>query len=535
MSPFKKIGGLVGVAAAFAATGVLLINNGGGGPTGTGLYHQFLSLSGTLTCTHDPIAEDYTHALAGNHVCSSPSKAYNAAQCGEAVGMEPGNYPGFALTGANGTAKTCASTGNCQYRRGLFYPSYGPSPITDYSGCVTFEPDGGGTPRSCAVQITGPNARETAIGLPGMLMIGLPYVRIKNMCVNDPNTTGKTVSGLQITWLSQEGGTACTTTAPQPHDIVVDGVKVVGATLAMTSVTTTSVINSEFTGGIDAVGSSEEGSYILNNTVNGVPMPQGQCVSATYPSLTQTQLNGANNAIDFNYIHDQIEATPPGPHIDGLHIREMNDFEIIGNRIQNVPQFQINIESQGLGTGVRNLDNFVVVLNVLDKPCSNQTLAPPNGSGTCVPLRTLALLCHSSSADTITNGLIAYNTVNGYVSLENSGVTCGASAFAGIVVLGNVESQAATTCNLQGAIDRYNTYGSGTCDAATEISVPNPWTNPAFPAYDYSLLAGSAAINFVPTSVTVGAATINCPPTDIAGNVRPHTGNANCAAGALEP
>src|SRR5665213_2259812 len=98
--------------------------------------HEFVSLSGSNTCTRNPSLVDYTTAATDGNVCLAFDKAYQIAQQGDTVPIETGKYGLQSIT--NDGTKTSAN-GRCYL--GVYSNGDFPSPQT--AGCVTLAPDSG--------------------------------------------------------------------------------------------------------------------------------------------------------------------------------------------------------------------------------------------------------------------------------------------------------------------------------------------------------------------------------------------------------
>jgi hypothetical protein len=215
-----------------------------------------------------------------------------------------------------------------------------------------------------------------------------------------------------------------------------------------------------------------------------------------------------------------------------LHWRASNSW-IINNKFINCAQQNISVQT--FGANVPIIDNLQIVGNVFDQPCSNQ-------GSPCGKIGSLVIIC-SGGTDTVTNILVAYNSIWGSPGFQKDNCT-NPTPFAGAAVVGNIFRYNSTnfSCTSYASVGinlLYNIWDNGStvaCDPTNHILTTStfPWVHPDPPDYNFALSDGSEAENFVPASVISGGRTVACPSKDIAGILRPKLGNTKCSAGAYE-
>jgi hypothetical protein len=421
--------------------------------------------------------------LAPNKPCLTFNRAYQLASPGDVVDVAPGTY-GDQVISYDATKPT---NPHCNA-----YPG-----MVDLSGCITFEPAGGGAPRSAEVTI-------------GALRPFGSFVRARNM----------TVGGVGVQWLGGLNGVLCKN--PQPHDFVFEGLQFApDTTFHDSSAYDVSLLDSDIGPNHDSPGTIQISAY--------------NCAGVMPPS----QLLPNHVYFDHVHIHDLLQTVKSnGPncsndpqqffcnHMECIHWNAGNDGLITNSRFENCAQQDISLETNGGLTS--NIDGFRAIGNTFDAPCSNQRTVAQGG--TCGTIGTLLLIAHTPG-DSVTNAHVLFNSINGQVSWQPD---VAGNLFTGATEIGNLLNTAAqsyycTTTSALGIQRGYNVRLSGgaTCDPTEATVTAMPWVAPAAPSYDFHLQPGSPVENLVP--VTSGP----CPTFDMDGNPRPLNG-PRCDAGAYE-
>src|SRR5579862_8818843 len=430
--------------------------------------------------------------------CATFNEAYQIAQAGDTVDVSPGTYSAQTINYQAGK-----TVGNC-YQNG--------DGTQDLSGCITFEPTGGGTPNSNQVTIN------------GTLWTNTSGLRFRNMTVEHGAVT--------VAWLNAQFGIACSGGVPQPHDDVFDGVhdyeNIVppggdgtnepGIGFVFTGVQDIAFINGEVGPMYDSLGTSQTGNIAAN---------QGSCGSNNIPDY---HINVSNN-----YIHDLFDTYPANypntstcgsngiggcNHMECIHWRASDSWLNL-NRFYNCAQNDVSVQTFGGAGGVPAINNLAIIGNSFDVPCSH-SVAWPNqpGGGTsdpCGKIGALPMIC-TGSTDALTNIIVAFNNVNGNIGWQGP-TGCD---FTGSSEVGNIENS--TTSNFsctayphnQIAI-RYNWYAGGVkCDTTDNVYGSDPFVNSGTGDYHTSAAAFAAGIsNYVPQNLVAAASTVTCLAADI--------------------
>lgn len=470
-----------------------------------GLANIFVAANGSDTGTNCKrfAAAASNPDPSGASLCASFNKAYKLALPGDTVLVVAGDYPFQAIypdSTKNIPDGSCSITPTSQ----------------NLSACITFLPASG---------------RPVVKGL----TVLSPGTRFLNIDVAD--------AGVGASWKDNPSGVTCKG-GVQPHDIIFDGIhnyvsggvpqpgKAPGANASAGAVYNVAFVNSDFGPFYDSVGTGQ-----FSNSTQAA-----STYCAAYPA---EQLKDKNILLFNNTWHDLYQTavsngtncgSDPAQyfcnHMECIHWRASNSW-IINNRFINCAQNDVSVQTFGVSVPV--IDNLQIIGNVFDRPCSNQP-AP------CGVVSAMPIIC-SSGTDLVTNITIAYNSIWGSPGFQKDSCT-NPTPFAGAVVVGNVFRYNSTnfSCTSYASVGvnlLYNIWANGStvaCDPTNHILTTStfPWVHPDAPDYNFALIDGSEAENFVPTSVTSSGRTITCPSKDIAGILRPKLGVSRCAAGAYE-
>ncbi|HET9721516.1 MAG TPA: choice-of-anchor Q domain-containing protein, partial [Candidatus Saccharimonadales bacterium] len=302
-----------------------------------------------------------------------------------------------------------------------------------------------------------------------------------------------TLTGTLGVWFDVPGGTDCADVASND---VIDGSN--GDTFNIIGAKDITIENS--TWGNYEIGQDSQVGYRTN------------CDPASDISIIGNTIENAYN----DFASDPADADPNHP--DGIQVDSgFNGLVISGNHFKNLLEQQIFIRlSQGTA-------------NALNLKVENNFIGPRLASTQTWTMQ----LTNIGSTNTCSGAVIAFNTFVGDSEQATSPVLSCPVSPGGVPtqVIGNIMSvsPSAYSCtsnqNTYQVVYDYNVYGSGVPCGTHDVVASQTYVNSA--NSDLHLTVGDSAIDYVPTSISIG-----CPITDIDGNTRPQ--GAACDAGADE-
>lgn len=312
----------------------------------------------------------------------------------------------------------------------------------DTSGCITFEPQPGGTPTIASVAVE------------------VPYVQLSGLTFSNGVFAGANI-----------GRTNAPCAAWNVHDVVLRNLTAPSFTVDAASYVYV-----------------EGGSY-------GPLLDQASHVSGCRDA-SGAYVQGSHLAIDRTVLHDYRQ-TRVGAHLECLQFQGSDQSVILNSRFFNCGQQGISFETN---LGVSSINGLLLLNDVFDAACSH-----PQPGDVCgvVSGGTTTFIC-DGPGQTLANVVMRFNTLNGSPSFQRIG-SCAMSniLLTGNILVGPAFDSACNNAHSEGVTYAFNAFTNASGVACGEGNVlgalpATTWVDPA--NFDYRLQRGSRAIDVVPAA-----------------------------------